>query len=800
MHSLILNSRTGRALMGGLQEKLIDFDVSNYKQFSVLNDIPDGTNAILREHSRFMVSGDVPSGRVHLRDPLTLKVVHTVDAHSGVLSDLDVHGHHLVTCGSHAASRAPDRFLMVYDLRMIKAISPIQVMLVPYQLRFLPSMSSRIVVMSSIGQVQLVDTAALSTPQMSMFQLGCNIMSFDISPSNQCMAFGDTSNSIHMYSSVAEPMLNPYARDSEFAGPIEHLPPMDISDELAIYASVPRPHLPPGQNSYLSDYWPERFMRTAYRPTPEIDAEILKSMKVVGTIGYARNVTNMKRNLVRYPNFKTRSDASNSRTGVQSHNQGDTEDAIAAAALSASMSIVPKYYRKVAVKLSKMGTDDFDFDRYNRTGFCGLEASLPNAYCNSMLQILYFSERLHVFILNHTCSRENCVVCELSFIFHMMDISPGMPCQSSNFLRALRTIPEASALGLVFTDQAAVWQSNVPRLVQSFIRFILQQIHVQISPNEKEKMSRFGSRHFIACSSPSRIVPKAGISPTSLKAEDMGKEISAALDQPRQMDPLENEEDSLFSSLFGMVQEKVTICTRCKEKKSKNDTVLLCNLMYPDTKEDQKYSFEEIVSMSMCPMQTTPAWCEQCKKYQTTSQTRNLLTLPNILSLNAGMDSAQDLAFWTTQMEHLYNEKVPKANDSEAKFLAEQPLKSANLQLPKPCRYGNSCSRPDCKFSHPEAEAPTAEPTKVDIGAKCASLGISWVPSGMSLSLHQSGKLSTSKPSTEEAEDPVSSTKEYELYGICWAILDPATGKAVNIVATVNVGPTYHARIASPVS
>ena len=192
---------------------------------------------------------------------------------------------------------------MVYDLRMIKAISPIQLMLVPYQLRFLQSMSSRIVVMSSLGQVQLVETAALSTPQMSMFQLGCNIMSLDISPSNQCMAFGDTSNSIHLYSSVAEPMLNPYARDSEFADPIEHLPPMDISDELGIYASVARPHLPPGQNSYLSDYWPERFMRPAYRPTPEVDAEILKTMKVVGTIGYARNITNKKRNMVRILKF-----------------------------------------------------------------------------------------------------------------------------------------------------------------------------------------------------------------------------------------------------------------------------------------------------------------------------------------------------------------------------------------------------------------------------------------------------------------------------------------------------------------
>ena len=396
-----------------------------------------------------------------------------------------------------------------------------------------------------------------------------------------------------------------------------------------------------------------------------------------------------------------------------------------------------------------------------------------------------------------------------------------MPCQSSNFLRALRTIPEASALGLVFTDVQAVWQSNVPRLVQSFIRFILQQIHVQISPNDfKEKTSRFPSRQAasLLCPSPTKGSPKVGMTmpSTSLKAEDMGKEISAALDQPRlHLDQLDNEEESLFSSLFGMVQEKVTVCTRCKEKKSKNDTVLLCNLMYPDTKEDLKYSFEEIVSMSMCPMQTTPAWCEQCKKYQTTSQTRNLLTLPNILSLNAGMDSAQDLAFWTTQMEHLYNDKAPKT-DTEGGKAGNMPAsyteqKPTNPQLPKPCRYGNSCSRPDCKFSHPETEAPTIEPTKVDIGAKCAALGISWVPSEMSLSLHQSGKLSTKKPpppvsSLEEAEekessqDSVLSSKDYELYGICWAILDPATGKAVNIVATVNVGPTYHARIASPVS
>lgn len=62
---------------------------------------------------------------------------------------------------------------MAYDLRMLRAVSPMQTVIDPLYLRFMPSMTSRLIVVSAAGQVQLLDTIALAEPKICLLQVEC---------------------------------------------------------------------------------------------------------------------------------------------------------------------------------------------------------------------------------------------------------------------------------------------------------------------------------------------------------------------------------------------------------------------------------------------------------------------------------------------------------------------------------------------------------------------------------------------------------------------------------------------------
>lgn len=111
---------------------------------------------------------------------------------------------------------------------------------------------------------------------------------------------------------------------------------------------------------------------------------------------------------------------------------------------------MPHRYHFLEPNHNKVDKDEYDFSRYNNSPFPGLDSTLPNSYANNMIQCLYYIPQLRAATVSHICQKEYCLTCELGFLFHMLDIGSNLtPCQASNFLRAFRTIHEASSFKLI---------------------------------------------------------------------------------------------------------------------------------------------------------------------------------------------------------------------------------------------------------------------------------------------------------------------------------------------------------------
>ncbi|XP_058028801.1 PAN2-PAN3 deadenylation complex catalytic subunit PAN2 isoform X2 [Ahaetulla prasina] len=570
MHSLLLTD-PGSLLVGGLTSHVIEIDLNTVQEtqkYSV--EIPGVT--IMRQSNRFFFCGHT-SGKVSLRDLRTFAVEHEFDAYSGSLSDFDVHGNLLVTCGfsSRMNGLACDRFLKVYDLRMLRAITPLQVHIDPLFLKFIPTYTSRLAIISQTGQCQFCEPTGLANPAdiFHVNTVGQLIMSFDVSSTKQAMVFGDSEGCVHLWADSPEIIFNAYSRETDFALPciVDTLPHLDWNQDLMPLSLIP---VPLTTESLLSD-WPAANFIPAPRRAPPVDPDILRTMKKVGFIGYA-------------PNPRT------------------------------------KLRNQVTIKYSKLGLEDFDFKHYNKTLFAGLEPHIPNAYCNCMIQVLYFLEPVRCLVQNHLCQKEFCLSCELGFLFHMLDLSRGDPCQGSNFLRAFRTIPEAAALGLILADSdEATGKVNLGRLIQSWNRFILTQLHQETQEQEGPQAYRG-----IGCSN------------------------------------FGSSGDSVIGQLFSCEVENCSMC-RCGKETVRVSSTLLFTLSYPENNDKiMDYEFAQILKRSICLEQNTQAWCENCEKYQPTVQTRNIRCLPDVLVINCEVNSSKEAEFWKVQAEYAFKKKMMK--------------------------------------------------------------------------------------------------------------------------------------------
>ena len=210
--------------------------------------------------------------------------------------------------------------------------------------------------------------------------------------------------------------------------------------------------------------------------SPKVDIDILKNM-VPASIGFrAQNPKLTLRNQMEHLSIvdsngmalKAPKFLSEKSRDSNSHSDGERRisDAEALANAAITKADVPIMYRLMEIKYSRYGVDDFDFGQvnlslinlqklmrlvsfYNKTKYSGLETHITNSYLNPLLQMFKFTPLFRNLALHHaasSCFMENCLLCELGFLFDMLEKAEGEKCHATNFLKAFSSIGEGDFL------------------------------------------------------------------------------------------------------------------------------------------------------------------------------------------------------------------------------------------------------------------------------------------------------------------------------------------------------------------
>ena len=265
---------------------------------------------------------------------------------------------------------------------------------------------------------------------------------------------------------------------------------------------------------------------------------------------------------------------------------------------------------------------------------------------------------------NHLCAKEFCLACELGFLSLMLDRSDGHSCQAKNFLRAFRTLREASALGLLISREEEEQRANLSKLIQNWNRFVLQQLN-QV-PGDSPCVGTVGSAVCImllcvgtvgsaVCIMLLCVAQWALLSAYVWASEPCQHLVSCCSIVvglvslflfPQEMQPIpagptgqtgrssSGEGESVVQRLFGCEVESVSEC-RCGWRATRRSTELLFSLSYPhnnpatplpDTpgpaagqgrpEEGGAMTFSSLLEYSICRQQRVHTWCEQCNKFK----------------------------------------------------------------------------------------------------------------------------------------------------------------------------------------
>ena len=419
----------------------------------------------------------------------------------GMVRDMDCSGNTLAASGLFSRlgplgqnEFTFDRSLRTLDLRKYggKYRPGPEVLFAPgaAQLRWHPTMSSTLIAAAPEGLVEQLDArGGMTAPRQLRFEPvaedGSQACSLAVAPTAQLIAVGDSHGSLHIGASTQladdqeQPVVNQYSQPTE-------LPEMDY-DLPELDWEAPVGHLPlmAAEGEPLASYWKNdqlgrknelrvdaaAFVRASALPPPQQIA--FGSVSVLFYPNSLNRHRNQQLPLVANPRGAHGDDG----TGEEEEERQIPESF--------------SRFRRMKVQLGKFGLhEDFSFGDFNQSPVLAtLDNTVPNAYCNSLLLVLYLLPWTRAHCLGALSESQFVLSDELGFLFHMMDRSAGSCCQPRNFQRAFHQSREATALKLVDAvdvEGNVAGSAALPDIICKFTAFVLEQLSKEAREAQRE--------------------------------------------------------------------------------------------------------------------------------------------------------------------------------------------------------------------------------------------------------------------------------------------------------------------------
>ncbi|KAL2069699.1 hypothetical protein VTL71DRAFT_14378 [Oculimacula yallundae] len=598
------NKGTGEIIVAGLQDQMFVIDV---EKGVITKQIPTSDHYTMMRRSRYICAA-TQRGSINILDPSDFRVIKVWNAHSSLIHDMDAQNDFIVSCGCQLRQGQPyilDVMVNVFDLKNMVASSPVPFPAGAAYLRMHPRMSTTLIVVSQHGQMHIVDLMNPNSSNIKQVSTMAYISMIEIAPSGEALVLADAECNVHLWGSPSRMRFGDVSNPVEFADPEESHIEVDWSPNTPL-SSIGMPYY----REQLLSSWPSHLIFETGAPPPKIDQQFLASLKVTEWGGYGRNNRTSKRNQVentrtfektpaslQAPKFLSEKAREASHDGTEERRLSSADDiGVGEDSSLALKADVPVWYENVEIKYSKFGVDDFDFGYYNKTKYSGLEIHIPNSYANPLLQILHFTPLIRNLALQHTatrCVNELCLLCEMGFLFDMLERAEGSICQATNFLKTFSYQPQAGPLGLLEEDALG---SSLTTMLQGLNRFLLDRL----TQDWKS------------------ILPQ----------------------------------NSMFDQILATSATTGIRCMACRSEHTRPGTTFVNELLYPLPKilvrnaRAHKPSFSQILKASVERETTSRGWCSRCQRYQSLATKKTVHGVPAVLMLNAAVNSPEAKQFW----------------------------------------------------------------------------------------------------------------------------------------------------------